>query len=104
MGQSNLECTVNIRRLGDRSLFCFDRRIRLSWDNRTDTGIGIPSDAREKLFTEFYRAGNAKDLNIPGTGLGLAIVKQIIEKVGGEISFESEIGRRFAVLFHSANR
>ena len=58
-----------------------------------DTGIGIPSDAREKIFTEFYRAGNAKDLNIPGTGLGLAIVKQIIEKVGGEISFESEIGQ-----------
>ena len=58
-----------------------------------DTGIGIPSDAREKIFTEFYRAGNAKDLNIPGTGLGLAIVKQIIEKVGGKISFESEIGQ-----------
>lgn len=58
-----------------------------------DTGIGIPSDAREKIFTEFYRAGNAKDSNIPGTGLGLAIVKQIIEKVGGEISFESEIGQ-----------
>jgi two-component system, sensor histidine kinase and response regulator len=58
-----------------------------------DTGIGIPEDAREKLFTEFYRAGNAKELNIPGTGLGLAIVKQIIEKAGGKISVESEVGK-----------
>jgi two-component system, sensor histidine kinase and response regulator len=57
-----------------------------------DTGIGIPDNARAKIFTEFYRASNAKDLNIPGTGLGLAIVKQIIEKAGGQISFESEIG------------
>jgi signal transduction histidine kinase len=58
-----------------------------------DTGIGIPPEVREKIFTEFFRASNAKDLNIPGTGLGLAIVKQIIEKVGGKISFESEIGK-----------
>jgi two-component system, sensor histidine kinase and response regulator len=58
-----------------------------------DTGIGIPSDAHEKIFTEFYRASNAKELNIPGTGLGLAIVKQIIEKAGGKISFDSEIGK-----------
>jgi len=58
-----------------------------------DTGIGIPPEVRENIFTEFFRASNAKDLNIPGTGLGLAIVKQIIEKVGGKISFESEIGK-----------
>lgn len=57
-----------------------------------DTGIGIPDDARESLFSEFYRAKNAKELNIKGTGLGLAIVKQIIEKAGGKIWAESEIG------------
>lgn len=58
-----------------------------------DTGIGIPDDARESLFSEFYRAKNAKELNIKGTGLGLAIVKQIIEKAGGKIWAESEIGK-----------
>jgi signal transduction histidine kinase len=54
-----------------------------------DTGIGILR--RQKPVTEFFRASNAKDLNIQGTGLGLAIVKQIVEKAGGEIRAESKI-------------
>ena len=58
-----------------------------------DTGIGIPEEAMDGLFTEFFRASNAKALNIPGTGLGLAIIKQIIEKAGGEIWFESQVGQ-----------
>lgn len=58
-----------------------------------DTGIGIPEEARGQLFGEFFRARNAKALNIPGTGLGLAIVKQILEKAGGEIWMESEPGK-----------
>lgn len=58
-----------------------------------DTGIGIPDEAKEHIFSEFYRAKNAKASGISGTGLGLAIVKQIIEKAGGEIWFESEIGK-----------
>jgi len=57
-----------------------------------DTGIGIPEDAKEKIFSDFYRAKNAKSLNIPGTGLGLSIVKHIIEKAGGKIWVESEVG------------
>lgn len=56
-----------------------------------DTGIGIPKEAKDKIFSDFYRAKNAKSLNITGTGLGLAIVKQIIEKAGGRIWCESEI-------------
>jgi len=56
-----------------------------------DNGIGIPANAEDKIFSEFFRAQNAKDLNIPGTGLGLAIVKQIINKVGGDIWYESVI-------------
>jgi signal transduction histidine kinase len=58
-----------------------------------DTGIGIPEEAKASLFTEFFRAKNAKDLNLPGTGLGLAIVKQIIENAGGRIWVESEVGK-----------
>ncbi len=73
--------------------------IRLNQDDShivgevSDTGIGIPEDARGNLFSEFFRARNAKELNIPGTGLGLAIVKQIVEKAGGKISVESEVGK-----------
>ena len=58
-----------------------------------DSGIGIPQEAQGRLFTEFYRARNAKDLNIPGTGLGLAIVRQIIENAGGKIEVESQEGQ-----------
>src|SRR3972149_6514514 len=64
-----------------------------------DTGIGIPDDAKKHLFSEFFRAKNAKVLSISGTGLGLAIVKQIIEKAGGKIWFESELGKGSAFTF-----
>lgn len=57
-----------------------------------DTGIGIPEKAMSKLFSEFYRADNAKAMNIPGTGLGLAIIKEILERAGGEIRVESTEG------------
>lgn len=80
--------------------------IRLSQDDSrivgevADTGIGIPEEAKGNLFSEFFRARNAKELNIPGTGLGLAIVKQIVEKAGGEISVESEMGKGSKFTFY----
>lgn len=58
----------------------------------SDTGIGIPASARPKLFTEFFRAENAKALEDIGTGLGLAIVKEIADQLGGRIVVESEEG------------
>ena len=64
-----------------------------------DSGIGIPDDAKEHLFSEFFRAKNAKALSISGTGLGLAIVKQIVEKAGGKIWFESEVGKGSGFTF-----
>jgi Signal transduction histidine kinase len=59
----------------------------------SDTGIGIPQEAREKLFTEFYRAPNAKKLGETGTGLGLTITKKLVEEFGGQISYESDEGK-----------
>jgi signal transduction histidine kinase len=55
-----------------------------------DTGIGIPAEAQGWLFTEFFRADNAKALNVRGTGVGLAIAKQIVEGAGGRIWAESD--------------
>jgi two-component system, NarL family, sensor histidine kinase BarA len=55
-----------------------------------DTGMGIPADKREVIFEEFSRLGGSDK---PGAGLGLAISKRIAEVLGGEISFESELGR-----------
>lgn len=59
----------------------------------TDTGIGVPSEARKKLFTKFYRADNAQQVRPDGTGLGLYLAKRVIEDQGGTIIFESEEGQ-----------
>lgn len=59
----------------------------------SDTGIGIPSEDQGRLFSEFFRARNAREEGIPGTGLGLAIVKRILEGLGGRISVKSKTGQ-----------
>lgn len=55
-----------------------------------DTGIGIPLDQQEKIFTKFFRSTNVMKVDTEGTGLGLYIAKNIIEAHGGRIWFESE--------------
>ncbi|MBG0831820.1 GAF domain-containing protein [Planomonospora sp. ID67723] len=51
-----------------------------------DTGIGIPPEQYDRLFSRFFRASTAKDAGIKGTGLGLAITKAIVEAHGGTIT------------------
>jgi len=58
----------------------------------SDTGIGIPEEALPRIFDEFYRAKNAKAIEVEGTGLGLAIVKDVVERHGGQISVQSVLG------------
>jgi signal transduction histidine kinase len=58
----------------------------------SDTGIGIPEDALSRVFTEFYRAQNARSLDVDGTGLGLVLVKDVAEQHGGQISVRSQVG------------
>ena len=54
-----------------------------------DTGIGIPEEEQKHLFTEFFRASNAKQVRAGGTGLGLTIVKEIVRQHGGTIAVDS---------------
>jgi two-component system, sensor histidine kinase and response regulator len=64
-----------------------------------DTGIGIPAEEQGRLFSEFFRAKNAKALSLRGTGLGLVIVKRIIDGAGGNIRVESEEGKGSTFTF-----
>jgi PAS domain S-box-containing protein len=59
----------------------------------TDTGIGIPPEMLDKLFTPYEQAAQSIARRYGGTGLGLAISKQIIELMGGEIGVSSEYGQ-----------
>lgn len=56
----------------------------------TDTGIGIPREKQQQLFTEFYRVGQIGALEQEGSGLGLAISKRLVEVMGGTIGVASQ--------------
>jgi signal transduction histidine kinase len=58
-----------------------------------DHGIGIPVRDQQNIFEKFYRADNARALNVHGTGIGLALVKRIIEGHGGSVTVVSTPGK-----------
>jgi PAS domain S-box-containing protein len=64
----------------------------LQWSIR-DSGIGISEESQKRLFEKFFRADNAHTVDTEGTGLGLYLVRLIVERLGGTIACESELGR-----------
>jgi signal transduction histidine kinase len=72
----------------------------------SDTGIGIPSEHREKIFERFYRVDKARSREQGGTGLGLSIVWEIVARHGGRIWVEDSkdgTGSTFWVTLPKAN-
>jgi two-component system phosphate regulon sensor histidine kinase PhoR len=67
-----------------------DHQVRISV---IDTGIGIPSEDLKRVFERFYRVDRARSRPAGGTGLGLPIVKEIVDRMGGTVQVESQLGR-----------
>ena len=71
--------TISTQTKGDNILFTI-----------ADTGVGIPKNSQDEIFTKFFRGKNILQLHQDGSGLGLFVVKDIIDKHNGKITFESE--------------
>ena len=72
----------------------------------TDTGGGIAPSHLPRIFERFYRVDPGRAREVGGTGLGLAIVKHLVQRMGGEVSVESKLGKgtTFRVRLLSATR
>jgi len=58
-----------------------------------DTGVGIPDDSVTRVFNRFEQVDNRLSTTTAGTGLGLAITQNLVEKMGGRIHIDSQLGK-----------
>jgi len=72
------------------------RMIRISVE---DHGPGIPEDFRPRIFEKFSQSDSSDRRKVSGTGLGLSIVRAIIERHGGRIDFNTQVGKGSTFYF-----
>ncbi|MBC8055003.1 MAG: phosphate regulon sensor histidine kinase PhoR [Rhizobiales bacterium] len=70
----------------------------------TDTGPGIAREHLPRLTERFYRVDGSRSRDTGGTGLGLSIVKHVVQRHGGELDVQSEVGQgsTFRLVFPAA--
>ena len=59
----------------------------------TDTGIGIPAEVQQQLFSPFTQADSSTTRHYGGSGLGLSLCREIVEAMGGTLGVISEPGK-----------
>lgn len=57
-----------------------------------DSGVGIPDEEIELIFSDFKQSSNTSDLNAGGTGLGLSISQSLVRLMGGDLCVKSTVG------------
>jgi len=104
-GRRITQCLMNL--VGNALKFSKRGRIAVSVEQQgenllyrvTDTGIGIPKEELENIFTEFQQLDTAVTREYSGTGLGLNITKKFVEMHGGRIWAESQLGKGSTFFF-----
>jgi two-component system sensor histidine kinase SenX3 len=71
----------------------------------SDRGIGVPQSEQKRIFDDFYRAPQAREVGVEGTGLGLALVRRHMAAYGGRVELRSTPGEgsTFTLWFRPAD-
>jgi len=104
-GKRITQCLMNL--VGNALKFCKHGHVAVWVELRgetlvyrvSDTGIGIPKEELENIFTQFRQLDTAITREFSGTGLGLNITKKFVEMHGGRIWVESELGQGSTFFF-----